>query len=239
MKLALEILTAFAPGLAWLWYFYRKDRREPEPARLVGRVFLLGCAAALAVLAVRPLLEPALPPAPGWARGIADAFLVTAATEEILKALAFSLGVLWHRQLDEPLDGIVYGAAAGLGFASVENAFFVIGSGELSVVAMRAFTATIAHACLSGGLGFCLGMTRFTDRRRIAGLLVAGGLLAAILLHGLYDLFLFTWPQLKAISLLLVLPGIILCLGLLGRWSQRAASRHHPSERSAAAPVMR
>ena len=36
-----ELAVPIVPGLVWLWIFYRTDRYEPEPKRLVALTFLL------------------------------------------------------------------------------------------------------------------------------------------------------------------------------------------------------
>ncbi len=41
----LIIAVAFAPGLFWLWYFFRKDKLHPEPLYLIRKCFLWGMAA--------------------------------------------------------------------------------------------------------------------------------------------------------------------------------------------------
>jgi len=224
-----EFIGAFSPGLIWLWYIHRKDRHEPEPTWLVTMVFGFGGVATFAMLRSRLHLEELLPEGPPLARSLVDAFVVTALSEELLKVTALILGVAWIRYLDEPMDGIIYGAAAGLGFASVENALYLASSGDLSVLLMRAFTATILHACLTAGIGFCLAMARLHPRRWQSWLLALVGFLTAVILHGLYDLFLFAWPEWKMISLLFVLPLVMAALGLITSWAQKAGPRYLPA----------
>ena len=103
----------FAPGLFWLWFIVRKDRFEPEPRGLVVRVFLLGCLTPALVLALRPAIERVLLPEElSTSRLLLDAFVVTALVEELVKSIPLFVGICFHREFDEPLDGIVYGAAA-------------------------------------------------------------------------------------------------------------------------------
>ena len=52
MKYFLVPLAAFLPGTAWLVYFYRCDRYEPEPVKLVVRTFIVGMLVALALATV-------------------------------------------------------------------------------------------------------------------------------------------------------------------------------------------
>jgi len=225
---ATTLLLAAAPALFWLWFFRRKDRFEPEPRALVFRVFLLGCAAAGAVLWVRPFLEPLAPRGPGFLRDTADAFLVTAIPEEVFKLLAFVLGAGFSRELDEPMDGIIYGAAAALGFASVENALFLTQSGDPLLLVVRGFTATLGHVAFTATAAFGFAVWRLKPTaRRLRFLLRC--LVLSWLAHGGYDLFLFNQEGLHLVSLLGLLPVALLCLSLKLRWSERQAPLYHRS----------
>ena len=136
------------------------------------------------------------------------------------KLLAFTLGALWHAKWDEPLDGIVYGAAAGLGFASIENAYFLGADGSWTVLAARAFTANLAHLAFSGSLGFALGLAKLEGRWSWA----IAAWLGVVALHGAYDWLLFAGPSWSLLALLGVLPLALVAIGLKITWA-RAHSR--------------
>src|SRR5262245_6916775 len=121
-------LCGFVPGLAWLWVLYRKDAREPEPLHLVLGTYALGALAALLWVRVRTGIDVRWDPS----RWPAVDAAVTACGEELCKCLAF-LPAFLHRENDEPLDGVVYGSAAALGFASLESTLFVQLSGSVGV----------------------------------------------------------------------------------------------------------
>ncbi len=227
----LDAIVGLAPGCLWMWYFWRKDVWEPEPKLALVRVFLLGAAAAWLVCVLRPRLESAwLPAEAGWRLDLADAFLVTALGEEFAKLAAFALGALWLSEWDEPMDGIVYGTAAALGFASLENAVYVATSESASIVLVRAFTANLGHVAFTAGMGFFVGLGKLRGR---APLFWTIGLAFAVLFHGLYDLFVFSRPDWNVISLLGVLPAALVLLGLKIRWSHaRSPHRTKASERS-------
>ncbi len=227
-----DVLLGFAPGVLWLAYFWRKDVWEPEPKLALARVFLLGCAAAWVTTLLRPRLEVLLPLEEGLTSDLADAFLVTALNEELLKLAAFALGALWLREWDEPMDGILYGTAAALGFASLENAVYLATSDSNSLVLVRAFTANLAHVAFTGGMGFCIGLGKLHGRAILAW---TTGIAIAVVLHGVYDLFLFSLPEWNALSLLLVLPLSLALLGLKIRWSH-ARSPHRPRDASSSRP---
>ncbi len=223
------LLLGFAPGLFWLWFFRRKDDLEPEPRWRLVMVFALGCASALLLLFLLPILGPLVRPGrPGTARDLVEVFVIIAAFEETVKLLAFYLGAWRSKDLDEPLDGILYGIAAALGFASVENVIYLIATGDAAVVAYRSFTATLGHVVFTGSMGFFFGVARFRSQPQ-RFLLMAVGFLLAVGLHGLYDLFLLPdHGKLGLLSLLGLLPLGLLFLGLKIRWSRARSARYHP-----------
>lgn len=104
------VLLAFAPGLLWLVYFYRKDRFDPEPLPLVLGVFAAGAAAVAPAIALEAPLEIF------WRHLLPDNqlfyainFLLNVALVE--EGLKFGLvyGFLYPlRSFDEPVDGLIY-----------------------------------------------------------------------------------------------------------------------------------
>jgi len=220
-------LLGFAPGLFWLWFFRRKDDLEPEPRLAVLRVFVLGCMSAGLILVVRPHLTGFLPRGDGVGGEAVDAFLHTAIPEELAKLAAFFVGAFLSREFDEPLDGIIYGVAAGLGFASVENVLYVLHTGKPWIVILRAFTATLGHVAFSGFLGWSFARARFTPgpRRYLFPLL---GFAVAVGLHGSYDLFLSVGQGPEVLSLLVILPFGLVLLGMKIRSTRARSHLYHP-----------
>ena len=228
MKILAYVILGFAPGLFWLWYFRRKDDLEPEPRHVLLRVFGLGALSTGLILLLRPVLEAAIPNPGGMTGDAIDAFVITALPEEMAKLLAFILGVWFSKEFDEPLDGIMYGVAAGLGFASVENVLYVARTGTVQVVVLRAFTATLGHAAISGSLGFFFGLARFS-RGGKRFVLMGTGIALAVALHGFYDFFLIPgWGDWSLVSLLGFLPLALVLLGLKINWTRKLSPEYHP-----------
>ena len=230
---ATYLLAGFAPGLFWLWWIRRKDDLEPEPRGLVLRVFTLGFVSALGVFLLRPTyglwLEDLVGGEPRWLRESFDAFVITGAGEELAKVLAFAIGAFYHHELDEPLDGIVYGVAAALGFASFENIVFLARYEDLSVIFYRGFTSTLGHVAFTGSIGFFFGRAKFAGARGRRWSLMAIGLLVGITLHGAYDLFLFLPSLPDTAALLVVLPLCLVLIGLKIRWARGQSPHYHPT----------
>jgi RsiW-degrading membrane proteinase PrsW (M82 family) len=169
------LLLAIAPSVFLFLFIYAKDRYEPEPLHLVLRVFLLGC------LSVIPagLLEAAFPD------GVITSAVVAPVVEETCKFLVVFLVVWRHAEFNEPVDGIIYATAAGLGFATVENILYVL-EGGLAVGILRAFLSVPGHVVFACIWGAALGIAKFRPGRQQAGIILAG-LLGGMLLHGMFN----------------------------------------------------
>ncbi|MBF2098518.1 MAG: PrsW family intramembrane metalloprotease [Gloeomargaritaceae cyanobacterium C42_A2020_066] len=196
------LVLAVAPGFFWLWFFYRQDRLEPEPQSLVLRTFAWGVLVTLPILAVQLALN--LPPF--W-----NAVVVAPITEEYGKYWVVRRTVFFHREFDEPVDGIVYGAAAGLGLASLENVFYLIQASAFpasfwGVFWIRALLAVPGHALYAAIWGYSLGLARCCPRYRRPAV-IRSGLALAMILHGLYNLILSLEPA-ATLGMLIFIPLI-------------------------------
>ena len=162
--LAISVL----PAVVWLAFFYRRDRREPEPKLLVLQQFVLGALLASAVGI--PLVENifAVPTwlgsSPIWAQ-LLGGLLIVGFVQEFVKYAAVRFSVYNSDEFDELTDGIVYTTAAGLGFATILNIHFIIASGgvALGLAAVRIVLTTLAHASFAGVTGYFLGREKFED----------------------------------------------------------------------------
>ena len=169
------LLLALAPTLFIFLYIYRKDCYEPEPLHLVAWVFFLG---ALTVIpaAIIELLFP---------EGVITSAFVAPVVEEALKFLVVFFAIYRHPQFDEPMDGIVYAMAAGLGFATIENILYVL-EGGIAVGIIRAIASVPGHVVFSCIWGFALGTAKFRPENERPAIILAG-LFSAMLLHGIFN----------------------------------------------------
>lgn len=186
------ITLGVAPGLFWLWMIVRGNRHRPDPLSLVVRTFLLGVAVAVPVVVVEGMLGgAAIRPHMPLGEAVFLAFVVAGLVEELGKFLVVRLSLLDSPYFDEPLRGLIYASAVGLGFASIENLGYMLNHGA-AVILPRALLSTLAHVFFAGMWGYGLGADR---RARDSGAPVRGfaflGLVGGILAHGLFDVFLF------------------------------------------------
>lgn len=193
MSPLLILAVAIGPCLFWLWFFIRRDRLEPEPQALVARLFFLGCASVIPAA----LLEAPIP-AP------LDAILGAPVIEELTKLLVVYLFIYRNVEFDEPMDGITYGVSCALGFATVENLFYVAGAAEKAVglAVVRALLSVPGHALWAVLWGYGLGRMKFVRGPSAQGFLWAGVALA-MASHAAFNFTctLANWQSVMALAL--------------------------------------
>jgi len=182
----LSAIAATLPVLIYLVVIYRFDRYEREPWWLVLLTFLYGAIGAI-VLGVLLSLMVIM---------VADknddfsfgASIVAPLCEEPSKALIVYL-LLLTRHFDNTTDGLIYGAASGLGFAMTENFLYFV-QGDTGVmedweklVLLRSLFSALMHCAATATFGAVLG--RFRYRGGLKQWLIAPliGLSIAVALH--------------------------------------------------------
>lgn len=222
------VLLAVVFALAWGYAFYREDARNREPVWLVALAALGGMFAfPLALTAEGWLLRSVDTIDGSLAVRAISSFLVAGPVEEAAKLLAVLVLVWPWSHFDEPVDGLVYAAAAGAGFALVENLRFM--EGQPQVILARGPAGTGAHVLFAAIWGGALGYARQLSDRRRAVAVVALGLLVASLAHGAFDMI--TLSAGREITLSQARAGqvtlFVLC-ALFLRWRLRAVNAAVP-----------
>ncbi|OHA21197.1 MAG: hypothetical protein A2849_01615 [Candidatus Taylorbacteria bacterium RIFCSPHIGHO2_01_FULL_51_15] len=196
-----SLLGGVIPALLWLWYWLREDRLHPEPRSLIVLSFMWGMLVVLLALVGEQWVcgyfmdTPDCVVNPPISRNILLVIIGWAIIEETCKLIASYIGALRARDNDEPIDSLVYLITAALGFAALENTLFLAGAiktggfvNGLDLGVLRFVGASLLHVVASGALGFFLaiGFYKRGFMKKIDALL---GLLAAICLHTLFNLF--------------------------------------------------
>jgi protease PrsW len=214
LRLILLLIASIGPGLLWLWYFYHQDRYEPEPPKMVFKVFIVGLILVLPAGLLEQLWRGQILSSVrtgNWPSLLVMAFLVIALIEEGLKT-----GFLWwlvgnNKELDEPVDGIIYGITLGLGFASLENLLWASAFG-FGVAALRAVITTLAHASFTGWMGFFISKYKFQNGNFFV---ILSGFLLAWASHGLYDFLLFLKNPAASLIAFLLIASLLVRLYLI------------------------
>ena len=152
------LIVSLTPGIFWLWFSVRKDNIRPEPRRLIAFTFLLGCLSAIPAAIGNFVFgaDMLVGETPALATVFTAMLLFVGPVEEFCKFVAVRLGPYRSPNFDEAVDGLVYSSAASLGFASLENLFYVIQFGP-SVMLLRAPLSTVGHLAFGSTWGLALG----------------------------------------------------------------------------------
>lgn len=203
MLVILPFILGLVPGVFWLWYVYRRDKYQYEPIALVLLVTGLGALSIGPAVILEEVFHRFIYPLDCISvHGCFIAyFFGVGPIEELCKFLAV-LAIYWHKAFDEPVDGIIYGSASAVGFATVENLLYITSGPDIttifSVFIARFLLATVAHIFFACMWGYNLGKRRMGIKSS-----VVVGLITAMFLHGLYN-FILSYSILSS-SLLLPL----------------------------------
>ena len=197
-----SVLAAALPVLIYIGLIYWVDHYEKEPVWLLSAAFVWGAVpAALLALFFNTLFSlPFYALFSDSSAELATGGAVAPVVEEVVKGLAlFLILVVQRHELDSPLDGIIYGAMVGMGFAMVENVLYYAtyfsengASGWNELVLVRGVIFGLNHALYSSltGLGIALAQMSRNWAVRIAAPLL--GLFTAIALHAIHNVAMFT-----------------------------------------------
>ncbi|HDS29652.1 MAG TPA: PrsW family intramembrane metalloprotease [Firmicutes bacterium] len=196
MSFLILLSLALAPAVFFFYFFWIRDRWEKEPWSLLLMLAFWGGISVIPVGIVELAFFPKGLEFESVSDAVKVAFLCAGLIEEGAKFLFVYFLTLTSVHFREEYDGIIYAVAVGLGFAAVENVFYVIsamlsGEGALSIALMRAFTAVPMHALDGVILGFFIGRARFMKDGMSKFIMNMTGLILAIVFHGLYDMFAF------------------------------------------------
>jgi len=163
----LGVLLAIVPALIWLVFFYLQDLLEPEPKANVLGVFFIGAllAGAIGIPLIRNVYEVQNWIGYSFLVNLLGSILVIGFTQEFLKYAAVRYSVYMLPEFDERMDGILYGTASGLGFATMLNITYIMDSGgvDLGVGIIRIVVTALAQASFAGISGYFLARAKFED----------------------------------------------------------------------------
>ncbi|MFC7187301.1 PrsW family intramembrane metalloprotease [Halorubrum yunnanense] len=194
------VLTALSalPALALAGYVWQSDVTTSEPLSLLAATFILGVLTAGFAAVVNSVSQPVFT-ALGGLGMVLFFYLIVGPVEESVKLLAVRLYAYNDDRFAAVIDGAVYGAVAGLGFATIENAIYISGAvGEVGGLSLGLdligvgsdITATRAlagpgHVVYSSFAGYYLGLAKFNPENH--GPIIVKGLIVAALIHATYN----------------------------------------------------
>ncbi len=185
------LLITIVPSILILLYFFLSDKFK-EPKGSIALVFFLGICICLPAGYINSFMENNFKDV--FSERLLSSFLGPAWCEELLKFIILYYVVLKRSEFNEPMDGIVYGVAVSLGFATLENYEYVFILAEkweiepYTMAILRSYSAVPMHGLLGCVMGFYFGKYAFTAEKKYLIL----SLLIPFLLHGFYNFL--TYP---------------------------------------------
>lgn len=204
--LILIIITALLPVAILGWWIYRKDSAKPEPLGQLFTAFFYGIGSAFVsmVLAV-PLTLMLGFNSIEQMNTLGDALSVSlfsaAIPEEVAKLTMLWLFLRKNPYYDEYLDGIVYAACVGLGFAGAENILYLLQSEDWLITGVvRGVTAVPAHFAIACAMGYFYSKRHYGDRSNLTAACILG---VPIIIHWIYDALAFSEGIFPALSVVI------------------------------------
>ena len=196
--LVLFMIAAF-PAVLIGWFIYIKDR-DKEPIGLLVKLFIGGIISTVITLVVTLILEPIIPIFSTEASDVnplqllINVFIGVALIEELSKwCLLYTIGYKAN-EFDELYDMVEYGVYVALGFAFLENIFYVF-EGGFGIGIIRAIFSVPGHAFYGVFMGYYLGLARVAAQNKNSTLEFKNKILSILipmLLHGFFDYCLFS-----------------------------------------------
>jgi len=200
IDILLILILSFAPMLLYAGLLWWLDRYEKEPLALLAAAFLWGAIPSI-ILAL--ILEVALDvPVMAFSRSalmydLLGASVVAPLVEEGVKALALlALLLFLRREIDSPMDGLIYGGIVGFGFAAVENVFYLFGAYTaggmgvtMALALLRAGLFGLNHAMYTSFAGLGIALSLEVRKWWLKVLLVIAGFGSAVASHAIHNAF--------------------------------------------------
>jgi RsiW-degrading membrane proteinase PrsW (M82 family) len=217
--LGILAVLSVVPALLLAGYFWFEDPTRREPVTTMAVTFLLSVLLATIAAIVNSTFSPffELFPLVGLPLFF---FLVVGPIEETVKWASIRLYAYRDERFDAVIDGAVYGAIAGLGFAAIENFTYIVniyfaaadvsGIQPLAAAERTAYVRALVgpgHVIYSAFAGYYLGLAKFNPDDR--GSIVVKGLLIAVFVHASYNTLVSLLPLtgLRLIAFLVVYDG--------------------------------
>ncbi len=188
MHLFLPLVAAAMPTALYTLLLWWLDRYEKEPLHLLVVAFIWGAVPAL-ILALFAELAAGSYVAGAFGPGTEVTILAPVVEETLKAAVLVGIFLFARREWDGVLDGIIYGALVGFGFAMSENVlYFVTYADQLGGVwLLRSVIFGFNHAFFTSIVGIVLGLVRYDPRRWMGYVAVPLALGLAIAVHMLHN----------------------------------------------------
>ena len=185
------LLITILPSILIILFFINSDKFK-EPTKEIIKIFFLGILITIPAYILNTYIGDFLYKKTELSEGLISSFLTAAPVEEGLKLSILYYFVYKMKDFNEPIDGIVYGVTVSLGFATLENLYYVylladyFETTSMALAVIRSFSAVPAHAVFGIFMGYFFMKYSFIKK----GDNLFFAFIIPFVLHGCYNLFL-------------------------------------------------
>ena len=222
------LLITILPSLLIVLFFVKSDR-FPEPTSQIIKIFMFGIFLCIPAFYINTALDEIYSNT-NISEALIRSFLSAAPVEEVLKFTVLYSLVYKMKDFNEPIDGIVYGVSVSLGFATLENIYYVyflsdyFGTTSQGLAILRSFSAIPAHAIFGATMGYFFMKYSFIQKQNNLALCLT----VPILLHGIYNFFASSY---FIISLITVIISWIVLLRAFSRLKKSQSQKRREYEK--------
>ncbi len=212
----------------WFYFILKKDRVEKEPVLSVIKIGLFGGIISVFFSGILYAVVFWLTSMVNLTGPLTDCKVVLysifiGVNEELFKCLAALMLIKNLKEFDEPVDGIIYAMMVSLGFAAIENIFYVMSHG-LSILIPRSLLSVPAHLGFGALWGTGIAVARFQYPEKNVLRVLLPYMTAAALFHALYDFVLFVSLPMRT-SIIII---IVIMLWTYASWKTKYLAAHSP-----------
>ena len=209
------LLATILPSILIILFFVYSDKFK-EPRGEIIKVFIYGILITIPAYFLNTYISDFFYSNTRVSEGLISSFLTAVPVEEGLKLSVLYYFVYKMKDFNEPIDGIVYGVTVSLGFATLENLYYVylladyFETTSMALAVIRSFSAVPAHAVFGIFMGYFFMKYSFIKK----GDNLFFAFVVPFVLHGCYNLF---TTSNFFVSLGLILISWIIALRLFSR----------------------
>lgn len=184
------VVLAVSPVFICLFYIFIRDKYEREPLWLALTGLFWGAAITAFIVFCEKFMEGFTPDNNKF-EPFYTSFFVASLVEEGFKFVVLYFLIRRSSEFDEGYDAVVYSVFVSLGFAGVENFFYVFSPelGGIRTGILRAVLSVPAHGLFGVCMGFYFSRCRFFEEKSLKPFYA---FIAGFIWHGMYDFLLLS-----------------------------------------------
>lgn len=225
--LGICLLAGWLPTLIYIFVLYQSDRYEREPKRLLTVAFFWGSIPAI-LIAIATRIFFRLPVdliGPNAIEAIRAGLIAPVIEEAVKGIVVLVIAIRFRDEFDNVLDGIIYGAIVGFGFAMTGNILSYLGafltrgfSGLSETIFIEGILYGVNHGLYTAIYGAGLGYARLSKKRLEQIGIPTITFWLAVIAHATHNLALHYLPGQTLLSAVMTWLGVLL-IAVVMAWS--------------------